>query len=307
MTSSGHERRHPAYEQSVAPARPEAEAVPRASTPEPAPGSAWRGFLPTPRRCPSTGLSRSPSLTCTHASDPLSASQVAAISARTAEREAFAPACRRRSLGEVPRRQARSRSSDVPPWPACLGVAGGRPRMNGCKNISRLPQSVRLFCARDSGRPAPIPRGGRSCRRRLPSRLGPRGTRSRDCGVGVGVVEGVHCTAGRDLDLQARAGRQVADGELYSIAIGVPEEEDFVGAAHPPGQFSSRRAHAFAPCGLRAAVVFALPARRPRVMDSETRSESSRRPTTTCTTGWAKRRWARPTRSRVSQFERPSR
>jgi hypothetical protein len=58
------------------------------------------------------------------------------------------------------------------------------------------------------------------------------------------VVEGVDRTVWRDLKIKARPGRQVADGELHVFAVGVPEEQNLVCPAQPPGQFSSRGAHA---------------------------------------------------------------
>jgi transposase len=41
--------------------------------------------------------------------------------------------------------------------------------------------------------------------------------------IGEGMVEGVDRIAWRDFDLTAGAGRQVADGKLHSVALGVPE------------------------------------------------------------------------------------
>lgn len=67
--------------------------------------------------------------------------------------------------------------------------------------------------------------------------------------VCVGVVEGGDRTAWRDLEVKTRAGCQVPDGKLHPLALGVPQEHDFVRPAQPLGQFSSRRAHVFALCG----------------------------------------------------------
>ena len=49
--------------------------------------------------------------------------------------------------------------------------------------------------------------------------------------IGEGVVEGVDRIGWRDFNLTARAGCQVADGELHSVAFGVPEEKHLVRAA----------------------------------------------------------------------------
>jgi hypothetical protein len=66
--------------------------------------------------------------------------------------------------------------------------------------------------------------------------------------VGVGVVERVDRIGRRDLKVKTRAGRQVADGKPHSVDLAVPKKENFDRPAQPLGQFSSRRAHAFAGC-----------------------------------------------------------
>jgi hypothetical protein len=57
------------------------------------------------------------------------------------------------------------------------------------------------------------------------------------------------------LDVNALPRRQVTDDKLHPLALGVPEEQDFVRPAQPLGELSSRRAHAFTRCGRQAVVV----------------------------------------------------
>src|SRR5438874_6235895 len=98
--------------------------------------------------------------------------------------------------------------------------------------------------------------------------------------VGEGVVEGVDRIDRRDFDLTTGAGCHVADGQLHSVAFGVPEEEHLVRAAQPLGQFPSWRARAFAsrqsggPVSHRTRPFF-LPA---KARPSRRRSRSSPRP-----------------------------
>lgn len=49
------------------------------------------------------------------------------------------------------------------------------------------------------------------------------------------VVESVDGIAWLDLDLKARAGRNVANGKLDSVGLGVPEKADVVPSAPPLG------------------------------------------------------------------------
>jgi hypothetical protein len=53
--------------------------------------------------------------------------------------------------------------------------------------------------------------------------------------VGVRVVEGVHGSSRRDLDVKALACCHIADGELHAVDLGVPDEEDFVRSTEPLG------------------------------------------------------------------------
>ena len=53
--------------------------------------------------------------------------------------------------------------------------------------------------------------------------------------VGVRVVESVQGSSRRYLDVKALACRHVADGELHTVDLGVPEEENFVRSTEPLG------------------------------------------------------------------------
>jgi len=48
--------------------------------------------------------------------------------------------------------------------------------------------------------------------------------------IGEGVVEGVHRIGRCDFNPTVGAGRQIANSNIYSVAVGVPEEEHLVPA-----------------------------------------------------------------------------
>jgi hypothetical protein len=90
--------------------------------------------------------------------------------------------------------------------------------------------------------------------------------------VGVGVVEGVDRIAWRDHNAEARAGCQVADGKLYSVALGAPKKENFNCPAEPLGQFSRLCSHVLPRCGRRVVVLGDGPCRARGSVSHRTRS-----------------------------------
>ena len=71
--------------------------------------------------------------------------------------------------------------------------------------------------------------------------------------IDVGVVEGVDRTAWCDFGVKAPAGRQVADGKLDEVDLGMPEEENLERPTLPLGELASRSPPAGSTGGLSSA------------------------------------------------------
>jgi hypothetical protein len=62
--------------------------------------------------------------------------------------------------------------------------------------------------------------------------------------IGARVVEGIHRVARFDLQVEAETGCDIANRDLHTPALAVPEELDLFAPTQPQGQFSRGWTHA---------------------------------------------------------------